>query len=175
MSFFAKGARWSRYMVNGCLCAHHQVKREDTHTTTQYYCIGGVSVGMKKVENQIPTLSYFLTDHLGSVVGTVSENGALISETRYSSFGEIRTDVGTISATDYGFTFQKVVTGSGLTLCEGAWTIKPACTTLSPAGSSSQIRLCPSRGAHRGTTGILMQVTTPLIIRILVGILQSPS
>ena len=77
MSFFAKGARWSRYMVNGCLCAHHQVKREDTHTTTQYYCIGEVSVGMR----QGGTLSYFLTDHLGSVVGTVSENGTLISET----------------------------------------------------------------------------------------------
>lgn len=62
------------------------------------------------------TLSYFLTDHLGSVVGTVSENGAVISETRYSPFGEVRTGVGEIGGTDYGFTFQKVVTGSGLTL-----------------------------------------------------------
>lgn len=116
------------------------------------------------------TLSYFLTDHLGSVVGTVSENGTLISGTRYSPFGEVRSDVGEIGGTDYGFTFQKAVTGSGLTLCEGAWTTKPACMMPSPAGSSNQIRLCPSRGAHRGTTGRLIRVTTLLFMQIRAGI-----
>ncbi|MPM35315.1 hypothetical protein SDC9_81905 [bioreactor metagenome] len=79
-------------------------------TVTQYYSIGGVSVGMRKGE----TFSYFLTDHLGSVVGTTDEEGVLTSETRYTPFGEVRTDVGEIDGTDYGYTFQKVVSGSGL-------------------------------------------------------------
>jgi RHS repeat-associated protein len=84
--------------------------------TRLYYSIGGISVGMKQVENQIPTLSYFLTDHLGSVVGITNTDGVLIegTERRYTPFGEVRIGSEELESTDYGFTFQKVVTGSGL-------------------------------------------------------------
>jgi hypothetical protein len=67
-------------------------------------------------------------------------------ETRFIPFGEFREDVGTISETDFGYTYQKIITGSGLTLREGAWTTKLASTLRSAAGSSSQIGLCRSRG-----------------------------
>lgn len=81
-----------------------------TETVRQYYAIAGVTVGMRAGE----TFYYFLTDHLGSVVGVTDAARTLVSETRYLPFGEIRTDVGTISQTDYGYTFQRNVSGIGL-------------------------------------------------------------
>jgi RHS repeat-associated protein len=70
--------------------------------------------------------TYFLTDHLGfaicahpsaargALVATTDASGALTAETRYLPFGEVRTDVGTISSTDYGYTFQREVASTGL-------------------------------------------------------------
>lgn len=81
-----------------------------TSTVTQYYAIAGMTVAMRTGE----TWSFFLTDHLGSVVGVTDASGALISETRYLPFGEVRTDVGTITQTDFGFTFQRNLPEMGL-------------------------------------------------------------
>jgi RHS repeat-associated protein len=94
-----------------------------TETVRQYYAIAGVTAGMREGS----TFSYFLTDHLvavaahpsclcerWSVVGVTDSTGTLTSETRYLPFGEIYTDVGTISQTDYGFTFQKNLPDMGL-------------------------------------------------------------
>jgi RHS repeat-associated protein len=52
---------------------------------------------------------YFLTDHLGSVVGIIDANGTLTSQQRYLPFGEVRADVSSSSApaTDYGYTGQR--------------------------------------------------------------------
>jgi RHS repeat-associated protein len=52
-------------------------------------------------------LSYLLTDHLGSVVAVTDGTGALISQQRYLPFGGKRTNLGTISQTDYGYTGQR--------------------------------------------------------------------
>ncbi|MEA5077479.1 MAG: hypothetical protein VB013_02800 [Anaerolineaceae bacterium] len=91
----------------------YEMEVEGTQTTvTQYYSIGGVSVGMRQGE----TLSYFLTDHLGSVVGVTDSTGSLGYEARYLPFGEVVVKSEDDTPTDYGYTFQKVVTGSGLTL-----------------------------------------------------------
>jgi RHS repeat-associated protein len=81
-----------------------------TEITRQYYALAGVSAGMREGD----TFSWFLTDHLGSVVGVTDADATLISQTRYTPFGEIRTDVGTINQTDYGYTFQRNVDGMGL-------------------------------------------------------------
>ena len=81
-----------------------------TETVRQYYTLAGVSAGMRESS----TFYYFLTDHLGSVVGVTDSSGTMVSETRYLPFGEIRTDVGTVSQTDYGYTFQKNDSGMGL-------------------------------------------------------------
>src|SRR3990172_6343849 len=53
------------------------------------------------------TLSYLLTDHLGSTVGITDASGTLIAEQRYLPFGEMRKDVGTIAQTDFGYTGQR--------------------------------------------------------------------
>jgi RHS repeat-associated protein len=81
-----------------------------TETVRQYYAIAGVTAGMREGS----TFYYFLTDHLGSVVGVTDSSGMLVSQTRYAPFGAIRTDIGIISQTDYGYTFQRNVSGMGL-------------------------------------------------------------
>jgi hypothetical protein len=53
-------------------------------------------------------LNYFLTDHLDSVVAVVNPGGGLVSQTRYMPFGEVRTDVGSITQADYGYTGQLI-------------------------------------------------------------------
>ncbi len=53
------------------------------------------------------TLSYFLTDHLGSIVTVLDKNGAPVSQQRYLPFGQVRSDVGKISQTDFGYTGQR--------------------------------------------------------------------
>jgi RHS repeat-associated protein len=48
------------------------------------------------------------------VVGVTDADATLISQTRYTPFGEIRSDVGMVTETDYGYTFQRNVDGIGL-------------------------------------------------------------
>ena len=52
-------------------------------------------------------LAYLLTDHLGSVVAVTGADGALVSEQRYMPFGQVRTDTGTVTQTDLGYTGQR--------------------------------------------------------------------
>jgi RHS repeat-associated protein len=59
-------------------------------------------------------LLYFLTDHLGSVVAITDASGALLNEQRYMPFGQVRTDVGTIDQTDFGYTSQRNLPDMGL-------------------------------------------------------------
>ena len=93
-----------------------QVGGEDD-VVRQYYSIAGTTVAMKVgAYGDTPAeWSWFLTDHLGSVVGVTDASGVLTAETRYLPFGEVRTDVGiAVTQTDFGYTFQRMVTGSGL-------------------------------------------------------------
>ncbi len=78
----------------------------------QYYSIGGMNVGVK-VNG---TMSYFVTDNLGSLVAVTNSSGGLTSQTRYYPDGEVRADSGMAptTITAYGYTFQQVVTDSGL-------------------------------------------------------------
>lgn len=88
----------------------------NTETVRSYYAIAGMIVAMQvgAYGNTPTTWSFFLTDHLGSVVGITDDAGLLTAETRYMPFGEVRTDLDTISTTDFGYTFQRVVVDSGL-------------------------------------------------------------
>ena len=75
----------------------------ETSAVRKYYSIAGQRVAM----NDGDGLKYLLTDHLGSVAAVLSEAGTFISEQRYMPFGEVRTEVGTISQTDFGYTGQR--------------------------------------------------------------------
>jgi len=82
----------------------YEVRSDGTTTTTlRYYSFGGMAVGM----GDGSSLKYFLADHLGSVVAVLDMSGAILSQQRYLPFGEVRTDVGPITQTDLGYTFQR--------------------------------------------------------------------
>jgi RHS repeat-associated protein len=76
----------------------------------KYYAIAGAMVAMRDASG----LQYFLTDHLGSVVGITDDTGTLTSQQRFLPFGGLRTDVGSIAQTDFGYTGQRAL--SALTI-----------------------------------------------------------
>jgi RHS repeat-associated protein len=70
-------------------------------TVTKYYYAGAQRVAMRKGS----TLSYLLSDHLGSTSLTLDASGNVTSELRYKAWGEVRY-AGGITPTDYTFTGQ---------------------------------------------------------------------
>jgi RHS repeat-associated protein len=99
--------------VTRALQADGSILISDT-VTRKYYAFGGQNVAMVECNSQgCGGLNYFLTDHLGSVVAVVNASGGLVSQQRYLPFGEVRTDVGTITQTDYGFTGQRALDAQG--------------------------------------------------------------
>lgn len=75
---------------------------------TKYYVIAGQRVAM----DENGTLSYLLTDHLGSVVAITDASGSLLSEQRFMPFGEPR--LGASAPTDFSYTGQRALAGTGL-------------------------------------------------------------
>ncbi len=76
-----------------------------TETVRKYYAFAGMTIAMDDGSG----LKYFLTDHLGSVVVVTDDTGALLSEQRYLPSGQVRTDVGAITQTDFGYTGQRAL------------------------------------------------------------------
>jgi hypothetical protein len=102
-------------------------------TTLKYYSFAGAAVAMTTcTSGTCAALSYLITDHLGSVDAVTDANGALVSEQsfdfahlylrywrrqdrRYLPFGGVRTDAGTVTQTDFGYTgqpFDRLRTGA---------------------------------------------------------------
>jgi RHS repeat-associated protein len=70
-------------------------------TITKYYYAGSQRVAIRKGS----TLSYLLSDHLGSTSLTINTNGSLVAEMRYKAWGETRYTSGTMP-TRYTYTGQ---------------------------------------------------------------------
>jgi RHS repeat-associated protein len=84
---------------------------------TKYYYAGGQRVAMKKDG----VLTYMLGDHLGSTSLTTNSSGAVISELRYTPWGEVRTQSG-VTATNYTYTGQYSNTNDfGLMFYNARW------------------------------------------------------
>jgi hypothetical protein len=64
-----------------------------------YFSIAGQMIA----SNDGSGLQYFLTDQLGSIVAVVDGSSTLLSQQRYLSFGQVRTSVGSITQTDFGY------------------------------------------------------------------------
>ncbi len=75
----------------------------------KYYGLGGQRVAMQDDGG----VKYLLADHLGSVSAVLDATGNLLSEQRYTSFGETRFEIG-ITETDFGYTGQRLLAGTGL-------------------------------------------------------------
>jgi YD repeat-containing protein len=74
---------------------------------TKYYYAGGQRVAMRSNG----TLSYILSDHLGSTsLTTDGVSGAVTSELRYTAWGEVRYQAG-VTPTNYTYTGQYDNTG----------------------------------------------------------------
>ncbi len=86
----------------------YEVQTGGAETMTKvYYAIAGQTVAVRTMTTGSSTLNYLLTDHLGSVVAVTDEEGALVSEQRYLPFGQVRSDVGSVTETDFGYTGQR--------------------------------------------------------------------
>jgi len=68
---------------------------------TKYYFAGTQRIAMRKGA----MLTFLLSDHLGSTSLTTDSAGNVISELRYTAWGEVRTQAGTTS-TSYTYTGQ---------------------------------------------------------------------
>ncbi len=75
----------------------------------KYYGLGGQRVALSGPDG----MQYMLTDHLGSVSAVLDAAGNLLSQQRYTPFGEARFDV-TLGTTDFGYTGQRALAGTGL-------------------------------------------------------------
>ncbi len=90
--------------------AAYQVKTDGTYTNTRkYYSFNGAVVAMS--ENGVVT--WLLQDQVNSTTVTADANGNLLSETRYSAFGEVRYSNGA-TVTDKLYTGQQQETEIGL-------------------------------------------------------------
>ena len=58
-------------------------------------------------------LSYFLTDQQGSTVAIIAPDGSLTQQ-RYLPFGQVRSGLGSIGQTDFGYTGQRLLAALGL-------------------------------------------------------------
>ena len=86
----------------------------DEPSIRKYYSFGGQPVAMtSSASDTCATLCYFLTDQLGSVVAVTDSDGGLINQSRYLPFGQVRTDLDTITQTDFGFTGQRNLDAQG--------------------------------------------------------------
>lgn len=88
----------------------YQVKTDGSHTNTRkYYSFGSTAVAMRENNGVI----WLLQDQVNSTTITADANGILLSETRYSAFGEVRYANGT-TVTDKLYTGQQQETEIGL-------------------------------------------------------------
>jgi hypothetical protein len=109
-------------------------------STLRCYAIAGMTVAMQDET----ILKFFLSDHLGSIVAVLDDAGAILSEQRYLPFGEVRADVGSITQTDFGYTFQRSLPDMGLMDYKAKWK-NPSCmiTKLNQRlGSTTRVNYC---------------------------------
>ena len=81
---------------------------DTTNEVTKYYFAGASRIAMRKYTvPQTTTLTYLLGDHLGGTTFSPDATGALVIETRYKPWGEVRyTTPSETLPTRYTFTGQ---------------------------------------------------------------------
>ena len=126
-------------------------------TITKYYYAGMQRIAMRKGG----TLYFMLSDHLGSTSLTTDASGNVISELRYTAWGEVRYNSG-VTPTQYQYTGQIIPSPSvSCIMGQGGW--------MSRWGDlPRRIRL--SLAGCRGWIGMLMQITTLFDTPIQLGI-----
>ena len=95
-----------RSVVNGITTYYPSASyQEEGGKITKYYSFGGQKVAQRQSTGGSSTLSWLISDHLGSTNVTANANGSLQSEMRYAPFGETRYTNG-VTPSDYRYTGQ---------------------------------------------------------------------
>jgi len=84
---------------------YHLIVEGTDETVKKYYAIGMQQIAVRTIEGASDTLNWILTDHLSSASVIANADGTLVSEVKYSAFGEIRYQSGSLP-TKYQFTGQ---------------------------------------------------------------------
>ncbi|WKZ50325.1 MAG: RHS repeat-associated core domain-containing protein [Anaerolineales bacterium] len=92
---------------------HYEVKNS---IVTKYYFAGSTRIAVRKDG----TLSFLLSDHLGSSSVTTNANGAKTASALYKAFGETRYTLGSLG-TDYKFTGQREEASLGIYFFQARW------------------------------------------------------
>jgi RHS repeat-associated protein len=92
---------------------HYEVK---SGVVTKYYFAGTTRLAVRTGG----TLSYLLSDHLGSSSVTTDANGAKTASALYKAFGETRYTLGNLG-TDYQFTGQRLQAELGIYWFQSRW------------------------------------------------------
>jgi RHS repeat-associated protein len=92
---------------------HYEVKNS---VVTKYYFAGATRLAIRTGT----TLSYLLSDHLGSSSVTTDANGAKTASALYKAFGETRYTLGNLN-TDYRFTGQREEASLGIYFFQSRW------------------------------------------------------
>jgi len=89
----------------------YQVKTDGINLNTRkYYAFGNTTVAMRENDE---ALTWLLTDQINSTTVSVSEDGTLVSEIKYTAFGEVRSING-VMVTDSRYTGQREEVEIGL-------------------------------------------------------------
>ena len=86
----------------------------------KYYLMGSTTIAMREIEGENDSLYWLVSDHLNSTSITASSTGQILSEVRYSAFGEIRYRNNT-TPTDRLYTGQRAEAELGLYYYVARW------------------------------------------------------
>jgi RHS repeat-associated protein len=132
-------------------------------TTLKYYAFAGQTIAMRSCTGGTCSApDYFLTDHLGSVVAVTDASGALISQQRYLPFGQVRTDMGTVSQTDFGYTFQRNMDAQGNQYSLGLMDYRARFYSPSLGRFTQPDTLVPGAGNSQGLDRYMYVFNNPL-------------
>jgi RHS repeat-associated protein len=77
------------------------------HTWRVYYYADDDRIAMREITNSSDTLSYLISDHLGSSSVTINSSGTVTARQYFKPWGEIRYSTG-VTPTRFGFTGQRL-------------------------------------------------------------------
>jgi RHS repeat-associated protein len=102
--------------------SHYEVVNPGGSATyRRYYFLGGVRVAMRQTIGGSSSVTYFHTDHLGSVVATTDSGGGSTSTMLYKPWGETRYPTTPPTTPGYRYTGQLEVSGIGLYFYNARW------------------------------------------------------
>ena len=84
------------------------VDAQSVETVQKYYAAGSMTIALRTIVSSVETVTWLVSDHIGSTSITANADGSFNSEIRYLAFGEVRYS-SEITPTNYQYTGQLAV------------------------------------------------------------------